>query len=55
MLCYYNCYSIVTYCNPIHDLSGNFHAKIAIQLYKIISDTGILIKNLGILIKKIPG
>ena len=38
---YKNCYSIATNCDPIHDLSNNFHAKIATQLYKIISDTDI--------------
>ena len=30
---------IATNCDPIHDLSSNFHAKIATQLYKIILDT----------------
>ena len=35
----YNCYSIATNCNPIHDLSSNSHAKIATQLNRIISIT----------------
>ena len=39
MLYYNNCYSVATNCDQIHDSSSNFHAKIAIQLYKIISDT----------------
>ena len=38
MLYFNNCYSIATNCDPLHDLSSNFHAKIATQLYKIISD-----------------
>ena len=44
MLCYNNCYSTATNCDPIHDLSStvrNFHAKIANQLYEIISDSDI--------------
>ena len=36
---YNNCYAIATNCNPIYDLSSNFHIKIATQLYKIISDS----------------
>ena len=35
-------YSITKNCDPIHDMSSNFHTKIAIQLYKIISDTAYL-------------
>ena len=45
MLYYYNCNSIATNCDPIHDLSSNFHAKITTQLYKIISDTDVCIVN----------
>ena len=30
-----------TLANTIPDLSSNFHAKIATQLYKIISDTDV--------------
>ena len=39
MLYYKNYYLIAANCDPIHDLSYSFHAKIAYQLYKIISDT----------------
>ena len=40
----YNCYSFATKCDTIHNLSRNFHAKIAIQLYKIISDIAIKLR-----------
>ena len=30
---------MATNCDPIHDGSSNFHANIATQLYKIISDS----------------
>ena len=40
---YNNCYSIVTNCHSIYDSSSNFPTKIASQLYKVISDTGITV------------